>query len=138
ARHLARAGDGLAEERLAGAGWTLEEDAVWWVRAHTAEVQEPLEEVDDLLGGVDDGGLAPHVVEGDVVLPGMDDVGAPAAHVPEQAHELQDQEPHVEEHEEDERHRRADERGEQLAEVADRLEGRVAELGLDELAGELV
>jgi hypothetical protein len=91
-RHAGGSGDRLGHQRLAGAGRALEQDAVGRVPAHLLEVLEALEDPQHLLGRLDGRRLTPHVVEGRVVLVGVDHVVVAARQEPEQRSELQDDE----------------------------------------------
>jgi hypothetical protein len=91
-RHAGGARDRLGHQRLAGPGWALEQDPVRRVAAHLLEVLEPFEHAQDLLRRLDRGGLTADVVEGGVVLVGVDHVVVAAREEPEHRAELEDDE----------------------------------------------
>ena len=78
----------LAISVLPVPGGPSKSDPVGRVAAHLLEVLEPLEQPEDLLGGGHRGRLPPDVVEGHVVLAGVQDVGVAARQEPEQGDEL--------------------------------------------------
>ena len=120
-RHVGLAGDGLAEERLPGPRRALEQDPVGRVAAALAEILEPLEQLHHVLGGLDDGGLPPDVVEVDVVLARIDDVGPPPAQEVEEGGKLDDQDDRVEQQDPDEREQLREVLGEVRPDVGQRL-----------------
>src|SRR6266508_6373954 len=112
----------------------LEEDAVGRVAARVAESLEPLEEGEGLLGRLHDLGLAADVVEGDVVFPGVDDVGLAAGQQPEDADDLDhpDQQVERQHHDEGEQRHRHRQRRLQHVEL-----GRQRVVGLDQVGAVL-